>query len=85
MPSPTLARRTLLVATLAALGLAARPSPSRAAEHGRGPVDCPSRDCGFVYDPAIGDPEHGVGPGIGFDDLPDDWVCPSCGRAKHLW
>jgi len=35
--------------------------------------------CGYVYDPAAGDPDNGVSPGTAFEDLPDDWVCPECG------
>ena len=35
--------------------------------------------CGYVYDPAKGDPDHGVAPGTAFADLPDSWVCPLCG------
>ena len=38
--------------------------------------------CGYVYDPALGDPENDIAPGTGFDDLPDDWVCPVCGADK---
>jgi flavin reductase (DIM6/NTAB) family NADH-FMN oxidoreductase RutF/rubredoxin len=38
--------------------------------------------CGYVYDPAAGDPENGVQPGTAFADLPADWVCPVCGAAK---
>ena len=38
--------------------------------------------CGYVYDPAVGDPENGVLAGTAFTDLPDDWVCPECGAAK---
>ncbi len=38
--------------------------------------------CGYVYDPAIGDPEHGQPPGTSFEALPDDWVCPECGVPK---
>lgn len=34
--------------------------------------------CGYVYDPAIGDPDNDVDPGTSFDDIPDDWVCPIC-------
>lgn len=37
--------------------------------------------CGYVYDPAAGDPDNGVAPGTKFEDLPDDWVCPVCGAA----
>ena len=35
--------------------------------------------CGYIYDPAAGDPDSGIDPGTAFDDLPDDWVCPECG------
>lgn len=38
--------------------------------------------CGYVYDPAVGDPDNGVEPGTTFEELPDDWVCPVCGAAK---
>ena len=38
--------------------------------------------CGYVYDPAKGDPERGVVPGTVFEDLPDSWVCPACNAAK---
>jgi rubredoxin/flavin reductase (DIM6/NTAB) family NADH-FMN oxidoreductase RutF len=38
--------------------------------------------CQWIYDPAIGDPEHGIAPGTPFEDIPDDWVCPVCGAAK---
>jgi rubredoxin len=41
--------------------------------------------CGYVYDPAKGDPEHGVKPGTRFKDLPKDWVCPDCGAEKDLF
>ena len=37
--------------------------------------------CGYVYDPAVGDPDNGVQPGTAFADLPDDWVCPDCGAG----
>jgi rubredoxin len=39
--------------------------------------------CGFVYDPAVGDPDNGVVAGTKFEDLPDDWVCPVCGAPKE--
>ncbi|MEG1979718.1 MAG: rubredoxin [Victivallaceae bacterium] len=38
--------------------------------------------CGYVYDPAKGDPEGGIKPGVAFEDLPEDWVCPECGAGK---
>jgi len=39
--------------------------------------------CGYVYDPAVGDSDSGIGPGINFVDLPDHWVCPVCGASKE--
>ncbi len=38
--------------------------------------------CGYIYDPAAGDPDNDVKPGTAFADLPDDWVCPECGVGK---
>lgn len=38
--------------------------------------------CGYVYDPAKGDPEAGIAAGTAFEDLPEDWVCPLCGVGK---
>ena len=41
--------------------------------------------CGYVYDPAVGDPESGVEAGTAFADVPDDWLCPECGAGKDLF
>jgi len=38
--------------------------------------------CGYIYDPAKGDPDGNVPPGVPFEKLPDDWVCPVCGASK---
>jgi len=38
--------------------------------------------CGYIYDPQKGDPDNGINPGILFEDLPADWVCPECGVGK---
>lgn len=38
--------------------------------------------CGYVYDPAVGDPDNDVAPGTKFEDVPEDWVCPTCGAPK---
>lgn len=35
--------------------------------------------CGYIYDPAAGDPENDVEPGTAFEDLPPGWSCPVCG------
>ena len=45
-------------------------------------MECP---CGYVYDPAEGDPEHNIPPGTPFSDLPEDWVCPRCGAEKEYF
>lgn len=77
---PGLARRSLLAAL--ALLVATPFGRGTAAE---GTRECPTRDCGWVYDPAIGDPEHGIAPGTPFEALPEDWTCPACERAKDRW
>ena len=41
--------------------------------------------CGFIYDPAIGDPDNGIDAGTSFEDLPDDWTCPDCGVEKDMF
>jgi len=38
--------------------------------------------CGYVYDPAEGDPDSGIEPGTAFEDIPNDWICPMCGVGK---
>ncbi|MBI5209401.1 MAG: rubredoxin [Elusimicrobia bacterium] len=39
--------------------------------------------CGYVYDPAVGDPDNGVKPGTPLASVPDSWVCPECGVGKE--
>ena len=39
--------------------------------------------CGYIYDPAEGDPDGGIEPGTSFADLPEDWPCPVCGALKE--
>ncbi len=41
--------------------------------------------CGWIYDPAKGDPSQGIQPGTAFEDLPDDWTCPECGAPKDMF
>ena len=38
--------------------------------------------CGYVYDPAAGDPDSNIPPNTPFEKLPDDWTCPICGATK---
>ncbi len=41
--------------------------------------------CGYIYDPAVGDVENGIKAGTSFEDLPDDWTCPTCGSLKSMF
>ena len=41
--------------------------------------------CGYIYDPAAGDPTTGVAPGTAFEDLPEGWTCPDCGATVDLF
>lgn len=38
--------------------------------------------CGYIYDPAVGDPDNGIAPGTPFEALPEDWCCPMCSAEK---
>ena len=42
--------------------------------------ECP---CGYIYDPAEGDPENGIAPGTPFEEIPKEWTCPACGVGKE--
>lgn len=44
--------------------------------------ECP---CLYVYDPEEGDYNQGIDPGTAFEDLPDDWVCPTCEAGKDIF
>jgi rubredoxin len=41
--------------------------------------------CGYIYDPETGDKEHGIPPGIPFEKLPEDWICPICYVGKNAF
>ena len=38
--------------------------------------------CGFIYDEAVGLPDHGIVAGTAWVDISADWACPDCGVAK---
>jgi outer membrane protein assembly complex protein YaeT len=42
-------------------------------------------ECGFTYQALQGDPEHNILPGTPFEELPDSWVCPDCGKGKDTF
>lgn len=39
--------------------------------------------CGWIYDEAAGDPEHGIAAGTAWADVPMNWTCPECGARKE--
>lgn len=39
--------------------------------------------CGWIYDEAAGDPEHGIAPGTPWSEVPMNWTCPECGARKE--
>jgi len=41
--------------------------------------------CGYVYNPAVGDPDNGIPAGTAFEDLPEDWTCPLCSVGKDMF
>jgi len=41
--------------------------------------------CGWIYDPAKGDPSQGIPAKMAFEDLPEDWLCPECGAPKDMF
>ena len=38
--------------------------------------------CSYVYKPERGDWMHDIPKGTAFEDLPDDWRCPTCNQPK---
>jgi len=40
-------------------------------------------NCGYLYNPQTGDPEHGIVPGTEFKHLPEHWQCPVCYVGKE--
>jgi len=38
--------------------------------------------CGFIYDEEVGLPDEGIAAGTTWEQIPDDWYCPSCGAGK---
>jgi len=38
--------------------------------------------CGYVYEEAQGDPDNEIAPGTLWADVPETWVCPTCGVPK---
>ena len=41
------------------------------------------KKCGYEYDPIIGDKERKIDSETAFEDLPENWTCPTCGAKKE--
>ena len=41
--------------------------------------------CGYIYDIGKGEPRRKVEPGTAWDDIPDGFICPSCGAPKRMF
>lgn len=41
--------------------------------------------CGYIYDPALGDPGSDIPAGTSFEDLPETWKCPICMMSKAVF
>ena len=41
------------------------------------------RECGYLYDPAEGDPESGIRSGTPFHQVCGEWACPVCYTGKE--
>ena len=39
--------------------------------------------CKYIYNPKVGNQRAGIKPGVQFENLPEDWVCPVCGEKKE--
>ena len=39
--------------------------------------------CGWIYDEAEGDPEHGIAPGTKWEDVPMKWTSTECAARKE--
>jgi len=66
---------------LPAGAIASTPRPAGLTENSDDHYECAV--CGYIYDPKEGDPDGGIAPGTPWEDIPDDWVCPTCGAGKE--
>ena len=40
-------------------------------------------NCGYIYEPAVGDTMNSIPAGTPFLNLPEEWVCPMCYATKE--
>ena len=77
----SISRRRLPAVLLALSALVLGRRPARAEAVWR----CVTNECGWIYNPAVGDPDNGIPPGTAFEDLPETWTCPNCGAPKSSY
>lgn len=41
--------------------------------------------CGYIYEPAVGNLNIDIAPQITFEDIPEHWVCPIYGFGKDVF
>ena len=46
---------------------------------------CQMVNCGYIYNPDMGDRKGKIKKGTGFNELPDDWRCPVCGASAKAF
>ncbi len=39
-------------------------------------------NCGYIFDPRVGEPAGGILPNTDFENLLKWWICPRCGSRK---
>lgn len=77
-----LVKRPLSVQLIAELPIETHAVPPKKGAYPMKKHECP---CGYVYDPAVGDPDSGIAPGTAWEDVPEDWICPICGLGKDAF
>jgi len=40
------------------------------------------QQCGYIYSQSKGDKKGKIPPGVSFEAVPENWVCPLCGARK---
>ncbi|AKB18714.1 MULTISPECIES: rubredoxin [unclassified Methanosarcina] len=40
-------------------------------------------NCGYLYNPDLGDSSQSIAPNTQFEELPKSWKCPRCGASRE--
>lgn len=41
--------------------------------------------CNYIFDDTLGEPRQQIEPGVSFETLPADWLCPECNSRKEMF